>query len=288
MFFRSFQLSRDNIKVAAIQMSCIANDKDANVVKALELIEEAAKDGSRVLVLPELFTTGYYCFSERNQELFEEAEPIPGPTTRSIGEIAKEYGVYVVSPIFEKEGPGLYYNTAPLIGPEGKVIGKYSKTHIPLSGGALEKYYFRPGSKFPVFQTEVGNIGIIICYDRSFPETFRIVTINGAEVVLVPSTRFPRPEATVSEDWEFIARTRARENGVFAIFVNRAGEEEGLKYSGHSLIVNPQGEILAQAGFDECVITATIDLKEVDIFRRQRRYLRDRRPEIYSKLVELI
>ena len=110
--------------------------------------------------------------------------------------------------------------------------------------------------------------------------------LNGAEIVLVPSTRFPKPVAVISEDWNFIARTRAKENGVFAVFVNRAGEEEGLKYNGHSLIVGPQGDIIAEAGFDECVITASIDLKQVDITRRQRCYLRDRRPEIYSKLIE--
>lgn len=279
-------MSRDNVQVSAIQMSCIANDRKANVKKAIDLIEEAAIGGAQILVLPELFTTGYYCFRKRNQDLFEESETIPGPTTREIGKIAKKYKIYIVSPMFEKASPGIYYNTAPLIGPDGKVIGKYSKTHIPFSGGALEKYYFRPGSKFPVFQTELGNIGIVTCYDRLFPETFRITMLNGAEIVLVPSTRFPKPVATISEDWNFIARTRARENGVFAVFVNRAGEEEGLKYNGHSLIVGPQGDIIAKAGFDECVITASIDLKEVDVTRRQRCYLRDRRPEIYSKLIE--
>ena len=152
--------------------------------------------------------------------------------------------------------------------------------------GALEKYYFRPGSEFPVFETDVGNIGIIICYDRLFPETFRILALKGADLIIVPATIFPRPEPTVSGDWTFVARTRAVENGVFAVFVNRAGGEAGLHYFGHSLIVNPDGNILTQSGFNEGVLTADIDLDEVDACRRRRVYTRDRRPEIYSKLTE--
>ena len=275
------------IKVAAIQMSCIPHDKEANVENALRHIEATSKSGAKLLVLPEIFTMGYHCLTERNTKYFDEAEPIPGPTTRAIGAKAKEYGVYVVTPIFERAGPGNYYNTAALIGPEGNVVGKYSKTHIPLSGGgALEKYYFRPGSEFPVFETEYGKVGIIICYDRLFPEPFRILAIKGADIVLVPATIFPRPEPTVSEDWNFVARTRAVENGVFAVFVNRSGEEGGRKYFGHSLIVNPDGVILSQAGFEEGVVTAEIDLNQVDAVRRRRVYARDRRPEIYSKLIE--
>ena len=274
-------MNNKNIKVAAIQMECITNDKAANVSKALKLIEKAAKEGSQLILLPEFFTTGYYSFREHNQELFQESETIPGPTSHAIGELAKKYGLYIVTPIFEKVGLGRYYNTAPLIGPDGEVLGKYSKTHIP----AREKYYFRPGSEFPVFKTKIGNIGIIICYDRKFPETFRIVTLNGAEIILVPSSLFPRPKATVSEDWEYIARTRALENGVFAVFVNEAGEEQGMEYFGHSLIINPKGDVLARAGFDECIITATINLEEVELLKK-RRYLQDRRPEIYSKLID--
>ena len=264
-------------------MECITNDKDANVSKALELIEEAAKGGSHLILLPEFFTTGYYSFREQNRELFQHSEPIPGPTSRAIGELAKKYGLYIVSPIFEKVGSGQYYNTAPLIGPDGEVLGKYSKTHIP----EREKYYFSPGSKFPVFETKIGNIGIIICYDRKFPETFRTVTLNGAEIVLVPSSLFPKPKATVSEDWEYIARTRSLENGVFSVFVNEAGAEHGMEYFGHSLIINPKGEILARAGFEECIICATINLEEVQLLKK-RTYLLDRRPEIYSKLIEKI
>lgn len=279
-------MSQDSFQVAAIQMNCKARDRDTNVARALELITEAARDGAKMMVLPELFTSGYYCFRARDPTLFEEAETIPGPTTTAIGEIAKKYKIHVVAPIFEKTKMGVYFNSSPLIGPDGKVIGKYSKTHIPLSQGVPEKYYFRPGSEFPVFKTGLGNIGIITCYDRIFPEAFRILALKGAEIMAVPSTIYPNVEAKVSEDWEYIARARAKENGVFAIFVNRSGEEEGLKYFGNSLIVGPSGKIIAKAGFEESVVTATVNLVDVEQGRTRRFYMRDRRPEIYSRLVE--
>ena len=216
-------MDREKIKVAAIQMKCVANDKQANIKKALDFIKKGAKVGARLLVFPELFTTGYLCFKDRNQKLFQLAESIPGPTTEIISHEAKKYNMYIVCPLFEKAGPGLYYNSACLIGPEGNILGKYSKTHIPLSekgiqysGGALEKYYFKPGSKFSTFSTQIGNIGMLICYDRSFPESFRILALSGAEIIIVPSTIFPRTKATVTEDWEVLAKARAMENGVFA------------------------------------------------------------------------
>ena len=275
------------VKVAAIQMRSIPHDRAANVMNALRYIDASAKLGVKIMVLPELFTMGYHSLNERNIAYFDEAESIPGPTTRAISAKAKEHEVYIVTPIFERTGPGIYYNTAALIGPQGQVIGKYSKTHIPLSsGGALEKYYFKPGSKFPVFKTEFGKIGILICYDRLFPEPFRIMALKGADIVLVPSTIFPRPEPIISNDWSFIAKTRAVENGVFAVFVNRAGEEDDKKYFGHSIIVNPDGDIIAQAGFEEGVVTADIDLTQVETIRKRRYYMRDRRPELYSKLID--
>jgi N-carbamoylputrescine amidase len=277
----------NSLKISAIQMHCLVNDKKNNISNAIKHIESAVKTGSRLIVLPELFSMGYSCLRKRKTEFFDEAEPIPGPTTKAIGEKAKEHKVFIVAPIYEKAGHGLYYNTAVFFGPNGKIIGKYSKTHVPLSeGGSLEKYYFRPGSNFPVFKTEVGNIGILICYDRLFPEPFRILTLKGADLIIVPSTIFPREIPTVSHDWNFVAKTRAVENGVFAVFVNRSGEENGLKYFGHSLIVDPNGKTVAQAGFDECILTANIDLDEIDSCRKRRVYMRDRRPEIYNKIIE--
>jgi N-carbamoylputrescine amidase len=278
---------KDNkIVVSAIQMECKANDKQANIQKALTFIDKAVTKRAQLIVLPELFTSGYYCFRNRDTSLFEEAESIPGPTTDILGDKAKEHKVFILAPIFENRC-GVFYNSSPLIGPSGDVIGKYSKTHIPLSGGALEKYYFRPGSDFPIFKTSIGNIGVVTCYDRLFPETFRILAVKGAEIVLVPSTLYPQQEAKIGDDWEFIARMRAKENCVFGVFVNRAGQEQGLHYFGNSLVTGPDGRVIERLGFEEGVLTTEINLNDVENIRKRRFYLRDRRPEIYSDLVKL-
>ncbi len=265
-------------------MNCAPFDKAANIERAIGLIETAVEKGADLMVLPELFTMGFYIFKDRNPDFFDMAEPIPGPTTEAIGRIAKKHGVYIVAPIFEKHASGQYYNTAPLIGPDGKIIGKYSKTHVPPR--PEEKFYFSPGSEFPVFPTEIGKIGTLICYDREFPEPFRVLSLKGAEMVLVPSVIFPRDKAKYPDRWIMVNRARSYDSGVFGVFVNRGGKESGKEYFGHSMIVNPNGKVLAQAGFEECVITASIDLEDEAIWRRRRAYDKERRPEMYSKIVE--
>ena len=265
-------------------MNCAPFDKAANVEKAIGLIETAVEEGAELMVLPELFTMGFYIFKDRNPEFFDMAEPIPGPTTDAIGKIAKKHGVYIVAPIFEKHASGHFFNTAPLIGPDGGIIGKYSKTHVPPR--PEEKFYFSPGSEFPVFPTEIGKIGMVICYDREFPEPIRVLSLKGAEMVLVPSVIFPRDKAKYPDGWVMVNRARAYDNGVFGVFVNRGGKESGKEYFGHSMIVDPRGKVLAQAGFEECVITASIDLEDDEIWRRRRAYDMERRPEMYSKIVE--
>ena len=167
----------------------------------------------------------------------------------------------MVIPIFEKTKMGIYFNLNPLIGPEEKVLGNYSKTYIPFSLGVPEKYNFRPISEFPVFKTRRGNIGIITCYDRLFPEAFRIAAIK--EVMTTPLTLYLNVEGTVAEDWEYLAWTRVKESGVYAIFVNRSGEEEGLKYFVNSLIVDLSEKVLARGNFKESIATATVDVKDV-------------------------
>jgi N-carbamoylputrescine amidase len=277
-------MDRKNLTLAAIQMNCAPFDKESNIQKAIELIEKAVDKSADLIVLPELFTIGFYIFKDRNPAFFEMAESIPGPTTDIIGNIAKKYGVYIVAPIFEKHSSGLYHNTAPLIGPDGEIIGKYSKTHVPPR--PEEKFYFTPGSDFPVFQTDIGKIGMAICYDREFPEPIRILALNGAEMVMVPSVIFPRDKATYPERWILVNRARALDNGIFGIFVNRGGKESEKEYFGHSMIVDPRGKVLAQGGYEECIITANVNLEDEDIWKRRRAYEPERRPEIYTKLTE--
>lgn len=278
-------MEEKKLVVSALQMECKARDKEANIKKALSLIDKAAEKGARLMVLPELFTSGYYCYRNRDTSLFDEAEPIPGPTTDAIGEKAKEHDAFILAPIFENRH-GVFYNTSPLVGPSGKVIGKYSKTHIPFSGGVPEKYYFRPGSEFPVFNTSIGNIGVITCYDRLFPESFRVLAVKGADIVLVPSTLYPQKVAKEGDDWEYMARTRTKENGVFGVFVNRAGTEEGMQYFGSSLVTGPGGKVVEKLGFEEGVLTTEINVDEVVNSRKRRFYMRDRRPELYGDLVK--
>ncbi len=265
-------------------MNCAPFDKAANIERAIGLIETAVEKGADLMVLPELFTMGFYIFKDRNPDFFEMAEPIPGPTTDAIGKIAKKHGVYIVAPIFERHESGKFYNTAPLIGPDGVIIGKYSKTHVPPR--PEEKFYFSPGSEYPVFNTDIGKIGTLICYDREFPEPFRVLSLKGAEIVVVPSVIFPRDKAKYPDGWVMVNRARAYDSGVFGVFVNRGGKESGKEYFGNSMIVNPSGKVLAQAGFEECVITATIDLDDDNNWRRRRAYVKERRPEMYSKIVE--
>ncbi len=265
-------------------MNCAPFDKESNIQKAIELIEQAVDKSADLMVLPELFTMGFYIFKDQNPAFFEMAESIPGPTTDIIGNIARKYGVYIIAPIFEKHSSGLYHNTAPLIGPDGGIIGKYSKTHVPPR--PEEKFYFTPGSDFPVFQTDIGKIGMAICYDREFPEPIRILALNGAEMVMVPSVIFPRDTATYPERWILVNRARALDSGIFGVFVNRGGKESGKEYFGHSMIVDPRGKVLAQGGYEECVITAKVNLEDEEIWRRRRAYEPERRPEIYTKLTE--
>ena len=269
------------VKIAGIQMSCKPASKDENVRKALNLIDAASKEDAKIILLPELFSTDYSGYCRRNLDVFEYAESIPGPTTEKIAKKARQHSVYIIAPIHEKTGPGIYYNTAAVIDTSGKIMGKYRKTHIPATM-SLEKLYFRPGLQYPVFKTSFGTIGILICYDRVFPENWRILTLKGAEIVFVPAGTGLGLVPWGSEiGWEPLIRTRAYENGVFVAAVNRVGKEEGREFFGNSMIVSPRGDIVARAGQQEAIISATVDLGEIDKARIEKPILRDLRPEIY-------
>ncbi len=276
------------VKVAGIQMSCEIGNKEANIRKALKLIDQAAEENTQIILLQELFNIEYSCFCKADAEVFEYAESIPGPTTERIAEKAREHELYIISPIFEVVAPGIYYNTAPVIAPTGHIIGKYHKTHLPAAFRpgytCLEKNYFRPGSEFPIFKTECGNLGILICYDRQFPEAWRTYMFKGAEIVFVPNA-LPASGAYPSDYWETLAKARAFDNQVFTVFVNRVGNEENIKFAGDSMIISPQGEILARAKDNkDTVVSATINLEEVTRVRRDHPHLRDVRTDLYSKI----
>jgi N-carbamoylputrescine amidase len=279
------------IKVAGIQMSCRIGNKDKNIKKAIKMIEQAARKECQIVCLPEVFNTEYVCFTKRNPICLEYAESIPGPSTNAISNAARENSIYIIAPIFEKAAPGVYYNTASLINPKGEIIGNYRKTHIPASlepWTGLEKLYFRPGSQLKVFETKLGKIGILICHDGSFPEAWRILALEGAEIIFRPScisvTELGGLTNSASQIWTFDHIVRAYENAVFVIGINRVGLEEKREHFGSTMIVNPKGDVLAKAGEEEeKVVLATLDLCEVG---RDGKVFRDYRPEIYQRITK--
>jgi len=271
-------------RVAAVQMGFDLRGQEATVEKALKFVDDAVEQDAELIVLPEVFNLRYDSFvGEYSAKTFELAETIPGPTTRRVSAKAKEHGVFIVAPVFEKAMPGEYYDTAALIGPGGDVLGSYRKTHIPGYGKWLERLYFKPGSKYPTFETKVGRLGMLVCWDRHFPENWRKLTLLGAEIIVVPAA-IPRWHvATV----EYVTRTRALENGIYAVMACRPGREDSAKdsteYTGSSMIVDPRGEIIARAGMDEeCVVSAEIDVGTIEAARQENTFLRDLRSELFT------
>jgi N-carbamoylputrescine amidase len=263
-------------------MNSAVGNRDANLQKAADLVAEAAARGAQLVVLPELFPFDYVSFTERDPALFQRAEPMDGPTVRAMCAAARQHRVWIVPSFFEKEVAGVCYDTAVLIDPAGDVVGRYRKTHIALLSdpqSGQEKFYFKAGNQLPVFDTPLGKIGILICYDRGFPEAWRVLVLQGAEIVVVPIT-------TTDEDgFAEMARTRCFENGVFGVFVNRCGQEDWKHFFGGSLIAGPRGDVLAQTGGADGVITAALDLDTIEPTRLRMPYLRDRRSELYGPLV---
>ncbi len=281
-------------KLALIQMQC-SPDPVQSIVKAEKMLREAAKDGAQVACLPELFLTDYFC-QKLDINKFNIAEPIPGPTSDKLGEIAKETGMVIVGSIYEKAAPGLHYNTATITEKDGTLIGKYRKMHIPHDPLFEEKYYFAPGDiGFKAHATSVGKLGALICWDQWYPEGARLTAMQGAQVLFYPTAIGWHPAEKEQygksqvEAWVTIQRSHAIANGVFVAAVNRIGHEvtvgDGLEFFGNSFIADPFGRILAQASHDkEEIITATIDPALIEQTRRWWPFFRDRRVDAYGAI----
>ena len=242
-----------------------------------------------MLCFQEVFTQLYFCPSQ-DAKWYAAAEPIPnGHTTRLMQDYAKQHGMVIVVPIYEEEMTGVYFNTAAVIDADGSYLGKYRKSHIPHVGGFWEKFFFKPGnSNWPVFETAYCKLGVYICYDRHFPEGWRALALNGAEYIVNPSATV----AGISEYlWELEQPASAAANGVFIGAVNRIGTEEPWnigRFYGSSYIVNPRGQIEAQASPDQDeLLIHEIDLDMVREIRNNWQFFRDRRPELYDSLIEL-
>jgi len=290
--------SKPKYSVALMQMSC-APSLDANLQKAAALVEEAAERGADVVCLPELFRSQYFCQRE-DAALFDLAETVPGPTTETLGKVAKARGVVIVAPIFERRAAGVYHNSAAVIDATGEVVGLYRKMHIPDDPAYYEKFYFAPGDLgFRAFDTRAGRIATLICWDQWYPEGARLAALQGPSVLFYPTAIGWHPAEKVPfgteqrEAWRTIQRSHAIANGVYVAAVNRVGFEKtapasaGLEFWGSSFICDPLGVVLAEAATGrEEILLAEIDLARIEDVRRNWPFLRDRRIDAYAGITQ--
>jgi N-carbamoylputrescine amidase len=262
------------MKISLIQMNSKEGDRDFNVEKACHRVQDAIQDHPDIIVLPEFFNTEYFP-QYRDYKYIEYAERDDGYTISRMRELSKKYSVHLVATIYERENPGFYYDTAMIINPEGKIIGKYRKVH-PSAVKSLEKIYFKRGSRFFVFLINGWKVGIAICYDWRFPESIRCLALQGAELVIIP---FATPTIDM---WPKAMPTRAWENGLYIAACNKVGKDGDWNFPGGSLVVDPEGNIVKSAGNKEETITADLDLSLVYQARIKSPTFRDRRPEVYK------
>ena len=285
------------IKLGLIQMSCSPKPSE-NVEKAVSKVEEAARGGAKIICLPELFRSQYFCQRE-DAALFDLAESIPGPSTETLGKIAKDKNVTIVVPLFERRAAGVYHNSLVVIDEKGDICGHYRKMHIPDDPAYYEKFYFAPGDKgFQAIKTSHATIGSLICWDQWYPEAARLTALQGAELLIYPTAIGWHPtekakEGTAQRDaWITIQRSHAIANGVFVVSVNRVGHEipesgDGIEFWGSSFVCDPFGVILSQASVEkEEVLLVDIDLSRIEGTRRNWPFLRDRRIDAYGGITE--
>ena len=273
-------------------------DPDANLARAGERVVQAAQAGAQVVCLMELFRSPYFCQRE-DPALFDLAESVPGPSTQAFTRIAKEQGVVVVVPVFERRGPGVYHNSLAVIDADGSILGLYRKMHIPDDPAYYEKFYFAPGDQgFRVFDTRFGRIGCLICWDQWFPEAARLLTLAGAQVIFYPTaigwhpSEKARHGAAQRAAWQIVQRGHAVANGVYVAAVNRVGHEkpddqaDGIEFWGSSFVADPQGGVVAEASSEKAeLLVATVDPARLEDVRRNWPFLRDRRIDAYDGLV---
>ena len=268
-----------------------SSDRAANIEKLKQNIWACALQGAELVVLQELHNGLYFCQTE-NTEVFDQAEPIPGPSTEGFGALAKELGIVLVLSLFEKRAPGLYHNTAVVIEKDGAIAGKYRKMHIPDDPAYYEKFYFTPGDLgFEPIETSVGKLGVLVCWDQWYPEAARLMALQGADMLIYPtaigweSSDTPQEQKRQQDAWVISQRGHAVANGLPVVAVNRVGHEpdpsgqtNGIQFWGHSFVCGPQGEILAAAPDDsEWCEVVEIDLTRSENVRRWWPFLRDSR-----------
>ena len=287
------------MKIVIIQQICTA-DVEINKQKQAQGIAQAVKQGAQLVVLQELHNSLYFCQVE-NVDNFSLAEPIPGPSTEFYGNLARQYGIVLVTSLFERRAAGLYHNTAVVFEKDGSIAGKYRKMHIPDDPAYYEKFYFTPGDLgFHPIRTSLGVLGVQVCWDQWYPEGARLMALQGAELLIYPTaigyerSDTPEEQERQREAWTTVQRGHAVANGLPVITVNRVGHEpdpsgqtNGIQFWGSSFVAGPQGEILYRAPKDEEAITVVeVDMKRSENVRRWWPFLRDRRIENYGDLTQ--
>lgn len=287
------------LKVGIVQQSNTA-DIEQNKASLRAGIERCAEQGAQLVVLQELHNSLYFCQTE-NTDLFDLAEPIPGPSTDFYSEIARACGVVLVTSLFERRAPGLYHNTAVVFDSDGSMAGKYRKMHIPDDPAYYEKFYFTPGDLgFEPITTSLGKLGVLVCWDQWYPEAARLMALRGAELLIYPtaigweSSDTDAEKARQQGAWETVQRGHAVANGLPVITVNRVGHEpdpsgqtRGIQFWGHSFVAGPQGELIFLAPDDApCTTVIEVDMERSEQVRRWWPFLRDRRIENYGDIVK--
>ncbi len=287
------------LKVAVVQHACTA-DKEINLERSKDGIENAVSNGARIIVLPELHASEYFCVTQDTAS-FDLAEPVLGPTTKTLAKLAAQHKIVIVGSIFERRAAGVYHNTAVVLDTDGRLAGKYRKMHIPHDPGYNEKFYFTPGDQgFAPIKTTIAKLGVLVCWDQWFPEAARLMALAGAELLIYPTAIGWDPNDMVDEQlrqldaWRVIQRSHAIANGLPVMTCNRVGKENdpsgktaGNHFWGHSFICGPQGELFATGDTEPMTLTAEIDLAASERVRQIWPYLRDRRIDAYQELLSL-
>ena len=291
----------DKFRVGLVQMSATP-DPDKNLQRAIDRLHQAVAKGAQIVCLPELFQTQYFCQRE-DAALFDLAESIPGPTTARLSDVAKQLKVVLIASMFERRAAGVYHNTAVMIDGDGSLRGIYRKMHIPDDPLYYEKFYFTPGDLgFKAFDTQVGRVGTLVCWDQWYPEGARLTALQGAQVLFYPTAIGWHPAekeqfgAAQYDAWQTIQRAHAIANGVYVAVVNRVGFEEGdvrgnkapgkgLEFWGGSFISDPFGRVIAHASHDEEeILVGDVDMRALEDIRRNWPFLRDRRIDAYAPI----
>lgn len=284
-------MTERKVTLGLIQLSCSANPGE-NFAKTVAHIEEAANKGAQLVLLQELFNTTYFCQTV-DDTFFDWAQSIPGPITDQLTSLGEELKIVIVAPFFERRAAGVYHNSLVVIDADGTLMGKYRKKHIPDDPGFYEKYYFTPGEDdYQVYDTKYAKIGPLICWDQWYPEAARITALKGAELLVYPTAigTLPDEDSALSQEfleaWQTIQRSHAIANGCFVASINRVGREADITFWGHSFVAGPFGQMLAEAGTDEEILIAEIDLSKIEKQRQIWPFFRDRRIDTYEPILK--